>query len=447
MEKFKLGFDVVSKRVVHIDLVTPGFDTAICPDCKSALIASNLNVVSRKRDTYFRHRSTASCSQMTLMHLWAQQIVRESPNFLIPSIKLEASERDADKKVHSFSEIMDAKFVSIEKSKLEKRIGEHNEFIVADVYLTDNSGSEFVVEVFVTHKSSPEKIQYLKENNIEAIEIELLPAPDGILDHPDRFKSYVLENANRYWLHCARYQSEITNLQELARRSVHEKSIKILELRRERERNRVSRRNRKSSWRDSHATLIFLLNAYGKFENRTRALSKFDLDFFEKDGIFHPIYREIFKRFSRIPKVCSVSLAGELSFKCHRSVWQFEVYKESVIAGISKLNEFKANPPKGYYADFGYSDLYSFDPAIIYTKIKDRVPVTKIVLESELINGAPLNSESRINKNDKFEGLTTKEWEMLPKPICAIRRYLNYLVGEGLLIKLSADAYSYKGYS
>lgn len=441
MERFKLGFDIISKRVVHIDEVKQGFDNAICPDCKSVLIASNLNIVNRKRDTYFRHKASASCSQMTLMHLWAQQIISESPTFLIPSITIEASEQDTSKEVHSFRKIIDAEYIPVEKSTLERRIGFCNKFIVADVFLTDKLGNEFAVEVFVTHKSSPEKIQYLKNNNIEAIEIELLPVPEGILNYPDRFKVYVLEEAPRYWLHCARYESEIGKMKELARSAAEEKSLRLLELAKTKEANRVSRRNRRSSWRDANVTLLSLFDAYNKFENRANALSKFDIDFFVADGRFHSVYVEMIKQFNLVPEIFNVNVAGELSFKCHRSVWQFEVYKESVVVGLKKLGEFRAKPPKGYYADFEFNDLHSFDPAIIYSKIKNQIPVTKIVFESELINKAPLNSEKRNLKNDNFEGLTTKEWEMLPKPICTIRRYLNYLVGVGLLVKLSGDTY------
>lgn len=444
MEKFKLGLDKVTNRVVHIDQVVAGFDSAICPDCKSVLIASNLNASSRQRDTYFRHKVTASCNQMTLMHLWAQQIISESSYFMIPSVVLEAEHRDISNKVHSFSKMVDAKTITIKKSWLEKKIGLHDEYIRADVFMVDDEENEFIVEVFVAHKSGQEKIQYLKNNNIESIEVKLLPAPDGILNDPDGFKKYVLEGAYRYWLHCIRYEYDLKDLQGVALKRAQEISENIRALKKYKDDERAAIKARKSNWRENNGKIISLLEAYSISDNRSKAASKFDKDFFCQDGIFFTIYNELILQYGDVPAIFNVQLQGEFSFKCHRSIWQLEVYKETVVDGVRNLKEFRNRPRRGYYADFDFNDMHYFDPVTVYSKIRGRIPITKIASESEIINGAPLNSERRNIKNDKFEGLTTKEWASLPKPVCTIRRYMNYLVDMGLLSKLSGDSYSAK---
>ncbi|MDO8341802.1 MAG: hypothetical protein Q7T48_01255 [Cellvibrio sp.] len=444
MEKFKLGFDKATNRIVHIDQVTAGFDSAICPDCKSVLIASNLNANSRQRDTYFRHRVTASCNQMTLMHLWAQQIISESSHFMIPTTVLEADDRDISNNVHSSSKIVDEKIVTIKSSCLEKRIDIHDGYVRADVFMVDASEHEFIVEVFVKHKSDSEKIQYLRNNNIEAIEVKLLPAPDGILNDPDGFKKYVLEDACRYWLHCIRYDSYVKDLQDAARKMALESSHNIRALKKYRDDERAAAKSKKASWRENNGKIVSLLNAYSLPDNRTKVMSKFNGDFFDPGGIFHATYKELIVQYGNVPAIFNVQLQGELSFKCHRSVWQWEVYRETVVSGIKSLKEFSDRPLRGYYADFNFNDYHYFDPLTIYSKIRARIPITKIAFESEIINCAPLISERRDIKNNKFYGLTTREWESLPKPVCTIRRYMNYLVGMDLLCKLSGDSYSVK---
>src|SRR5690606_11446340 len=125
---FKLCIDNVSGRVVHIDEVPEGYKHAYCPDCKSPLVSSNNNKNTRKKDTYFRHKSNTACQGESLIHLWAKQIIAESDVILGAEFIVSGEAKDIAKHVHKSKFVQPSELFNITSSKLEKSIHQKDQF-------------------------------------------------------------------------------------------------------------------------------------------------------------------------------------------------------------------------------------------------------------------------------------------------------------------------------
>lgn len=118
----------------------------VCVDCKEPLEACQGFI----RSWYFRHQSGTNCKggPMTALHLLAQQL-------LIGSHTIKTSN-------NSLSYIDGSTEVVLLDSKFK-----------ADVLGKLSDGANFVIEIFVSHVLTEEKSNFLKENKIYSIEIDL----------------------------------------------------------------------------------------------------------------------------------------------------------------------------------------------------------------------------------------------------------------------------------
>ena len=122
----------------------------------------------------------------------------------------------------------------------------------------------------------------------------------------------------------------------------------------------------------------------------------------------------------------NIEVKGEFAFRCHRSIWQWKVLSEFILARLESMNVF--NP-------------ISFRPVQAYEFLVERakIPLTKIAREAEIINDGPLETERE--QPESLIGLRQTVWRELPKPICAIRSYFRELEKLSILEHSFSDTY------
>ena len=136
-------------QLKHIDEVERGEKcNCICSVCKCPLVAKHGDV----NEHHFSHKNKSDCQGETLAHLKAKDIIAENKHLYLP---------DALNKYHK---------VYFDKVEVEKLINDSK--YRADL-ICYSKERKFVVEIVVTSDISEEKINYLAENEIDTIEIDL----------------------------------------------------------------------------------------------------------------------------------------------------------------------------------------------------------------------------------------------------------------------------------
>lgn len=159
----------------------------VCPDCRRTFIAAQ----GTKRAWYFRHKavpgqpSTCEGYYETALHKLAKQALGET-NRLWLSAQIPRYLHHKDPPLRREG------WVAISNVRTEVRIGS----IVADA-VVEVEGRDLVVEILVTHQCTPEKLTYLREHEIPAIEIDLSTAR---MMEPDLVVPHILGEAPRSWL-------------------------------------------------------------------------------------------------------------------------------------------------------------------------------------------------------------------------------------------------------
>ncbi len=154
MEKFSRAWDNRNSCIVHIrELPKETRNGAkcdcICVECEGALEACQGDI---RTTWYFRHQSKTIChgGPMTALHLLAQELLSGDR-----TIKIKGGE------------------VSYFKATKEWAIPESR--FRADVAGTKDDSSQFLIEIFVTHKlkDDEEKVRFIRDKQIQSIEIDL----------------------------------------------------------------------------------------------------------------------------------------------------------------------------------------------------------------------------------------------------------------------------------
>ena len=155
-EGFTRAWDNQSNRIVHVrDLPKETRNGAKCecicvePDCKGHLEACQGDV---RTTWYFRHQNKTDCKggPMTALHILAQELLAEDR-----TIKITGGEVSYSNATREWS---------IPASRFR-----------ADVAGTKPDGSQFLIEIFVTHKlqDEEEKVNLIRKQEIHSIEIDL----------------------------------------------------------------------------------------------------------------------------------------------------------------------------------------------------------------------------------------------------------------------------------
>jgi len=156
------NYAIKNGNLIYIDDVKNGLKCGcICPACQQILVAKNSKNNSRVH--HFAHATRTDCryARETSLHLLAKEILSESKVFLLPP--LYTSE-------HMLKCIDNEKLITIQEVRVEKKdVGG----VKPDIIIYDHDGNMFFVEIYVTHKVDNDKINRIKTEKINTIEIDL----------------------------------------------------------------------------------------------------------------------------------------------------------------------------------------------------------------------------------------------------------------------------------
>lgn len=165
--------------IIHIDEVPNGLMcNCICSKCNKPLIAKNSGHI---RIHHFAHIAESNCNGETLIHLMAKSIIKEKKYLWI-------------KNGYGLITRIDFIKVSEEKNILDSSF-------IADL-ICHTKQSRVIIEIIVTHEIDEPKKEFLINNKITSLRIDLTNA--GIDDFnvlPNNFDDLILRNSNRNWIH------------------------------------------------------------------------------------------------------------------------------------------------------------------------------------------------------------------------------------------------------
>lgn len=217
-------------KIVHISEVRRGLGcNCYCanPDCGSKMIARKGNI----RAHHFAHYDKENCgkSYESALHKLAKEIIQEKKQIKLKPFICEI------KKFGMHELIPENDFIA-QEVKVEKSCGIYK----VDLLLKNNT-QELIVEIFVSHKTEDDKINYFKKNNLSAIEIDL----SGLIEKQyerKMIKEIVLNDITKQvWLSIKDYDSlfetkleelneeeELKKQEDLKRKIEHEKYMEEL---------------------------------------------------------------------------------------------------------------------------------------------------------------------------------------------------------------------------
>ncbi|MEZ2416224.1 hypothetical protein ACA086_14785 [Muriicola sp. E247] len=147
--KITLGKIIGTEKIAHISKVENGLKcNCECVECGEKLIA--VNNKNNKREIHFRHEIESDCKGgiETALHLLAKQIVAENN-----SIRL------ADNKYFEYS-----------KSEIEVTLSDYSPDVIIE---KTESNQKWLIELAVTSFIGTEKLEKIKRDNLNCLEIDL----------------------------------------------------------------------------------------------------------------------------------------------------------------------------------------------------------------------------------------------------------------------------------
>lgn len=423
-----LARDTATNRIVHISDVSEGYDKAECVDCKGKLVASNLNPGRRKVACYFRHEGRSNCSGMTALHMFAQQLIQEQRHVYLPSFSHIVSGKDSNGDLHSLQFLKEGYLDKLTDISLETPYPGSSQR--SDVSGVDKYGRSLYIEIKVHHEVDVDKRQSLQTAELDVIEIDLHSLVDQEGLTRQQLVDAVIHSAPRQWVSQCRFDSEIEALHRQLETEIEGSDQRILA---ERKRARVQRSDAKKSWRLAHQEDLELIVSYGKAGNRRKALKQFQDRCTGTSWPENAIYEDLLRRYGCLPNIVNIPVKGELAFRAHRIYWQTLIFRE-VIQGMydktrRKIASQKKKNRRYYYGDevAWLSELPGITPGRVYQVLMEkRLILTKVAQVFQDLAGQPLQ-EAYSTRPEQLQFVKAKEYEIIPKPIPAIRRYLNAL--------------------
>ena len=177
-------------KLVSIADVPSGLECeCTCISCGEALVAKKGEI----KQHHFAHTSGIECDGYieALLHIWAREILGETKSLMFPDYKDKYGDNLNGLLLPSQTESLKAHKVEFKEIKCPKSDNKVH-LDIPDAIGVLKDGTEFWIEFWVTHKSTPEKIQYLKDNKINCLEIEI---PDTI-NSKKALQGYLLGSAN-----------------------------------------------------------------------------------------------------------------------------------------------------------------------------------------------------------------------------------------------------------
>ena len=142
-------------KLVFVDDVENGIKcNCTCPCCGEKMVAKNNGKI---KDHHFAHSSGSDCDgyKERLFHIWSKQIIEEKKEFTIPKYK----------------KVLGSKKLKFSSVKIEQR--NDTKLLQPDIVGVTDDGVRIWIEIFVTHKCGEEKIQCIKENGYNCIEVKI----------------------------------------------------------------------------------------------------------------------------------------------------------------------------------------------------------------------------------------------------------------------------------
>lgn len=431
-----LARDQLTGQIVHISDVEEGYEHAICDACKSKLDAANHYRSTRKVAFYFRHsKGGGGCSSMTMLHEYAQQIVRDHGAIQLPEFEACVFPRNPKNNIEPVEFNRKGYLANLLNPSLEKFYPTSRK-LIADVHGAEPEFGDLYVEVRVHNEVNDEKQTALRKAGLDVIQVDLR----SLVDQPGLTKEQIQEavvfSAPREWISQRRFESDLLSI----RKQMRELELKLASQRSSARLVQEENGLKKKDWRRKHRLELGLLEAYADLENRRFALNQFWKWCQDPKKPENTVYQRLTGRYGKVPPIVNIPVKGELAFKAHRTYWQTLIF-EGVILKIyddqmRKIAQHKRTNKRFYYGDeiAWLSDMPSISPTDIYKFLMKRgVPLTTLARTfEEFANGEPL-AEKYGSRPDSLRFVTVKEYSMLPKPVPAIRRYLKALSQIGIL--------------
>lgn len=230
----KLRHGLKDGKVVKVTDVDNGLKCkCICLDCRSPLMAIN-----NKENLYrphFRHYSikdakkVAPCkeSEETAIHYWAKNIIEKMKFIILPAYEVRVERHNGrGTRIHTIKEQCLVNFSSVENENFTSTSQGFGN-IKPDLIAYSENGPLFI-EVSVSHPSEDEKIEYLKEHNVSAIEIDLSKFPRAAKEEDlEKYLAegkYLKANGTKWLYHVEseKYRQEALKLEEeIAKRAAY----------------------------------------------------------------------------------------------------------------------------------------------------------------------------------------------------------------------------------
>jgi len=216
--------ELADGSIVHVSEVSSGIAcSCICPGCKARLVAKK----GVRNEHHFGHYRTALCKHAleSALHKLAKQVLDEHRTLLLPKVKAELGERE----LVTYGE---------EMHQFEEALLEHNLDVIVPDVIVRKGRHRLLVEVFVTHRCGPEKIEKIRALGLSCLEVDLSRLPRDA--NREQIATALLGAAPRYWIHNPKINAAAQRLEMQIAQEREEARI-ASEHQRERERRKMER--------------------------------------------------------------------------------------------------------------------------------------------------------------------------------------------------------------
>jgi hypothetical protein len=235
-------------RLVRVADVPRGRqDDVVCPGCRAPLVAKKGDVLRH----HFAHVSEGSCSGAfeTMLHLLGKQVIRDALTLRLPQIVARYRwEQGVIREARSFE---------ADAAQTEVQVGPYRADLVVE-----GEGTRIAVEIFVTHRTTAEKIEAFAAMGLDAVEIDL----SGMRSWEDLTNApkFIMREAPRHWLHNSEAVEGGNRMRRAAedRQRQQEEQARLLRERQEAERRAALAAEAERVRREQEATRARLAAEY-----------------------------------------------------------------------------------------------------------------------------------------------------------------------------------------
>jgi hypothetical protein len=307
-------------QVVYIQDALSGLAcNCICAECGRRLVAKRGEI----KIHHFAHEAKSDCvgGAMTALHRAAQDLLLQEKVFTVPAYGASAryvseftgqpytKEVNVSPRAVSLDDVRDE---VVMRSELD---GAGIEKIIPDIILYAG-GRQLIVEIFVTHRSTPEKISWLKKHNRSAVEIDLSGFIGTEFTREELRQEVVFSVQNKVWLFNSLLASVQQEAEDEVRKIAHYADIKMFANHRERRSLVDGAEKAYLSFQHFHGPDAIDLTSEAMIENGRKAYDWLQFERrFGAEWDWHPDF-------------VGIGMETGRNFKVHEQVWQAGVILE-----------------------------------------------------------------------------------------------------------------------